>query len=98
MTHPKCKKDCLVLPKTEFSFQLSHFRHTYTRQRYNFFMMLGDLGGFNGAIIAFPAFLMAFYTNKGFQTQISEHTPVRKDRAKRGKKYHSVKEAYDLRQ
>ena len=29
---------------------------------------------------------------------ISEHTPVRKARSKRGKKYHSVKEAYDLRQ
>ena len=48
--------------------------------------MLGDIGGFNGAIIIFPSYLMSWYAERMFNASIYEEMPVKKQRSKkRGK-------------
>ena len=48
--------------------------------------MLGDIGGFNGAIIIFPSYLMSWYAQRMFNASIYEDMPVKKSRSKqRGK-------------
>ena len=48
--------------------------------------MLGDIGGFNGAIIIFPSYLMSWYAKRMFNASIYEEMPVKKQRSKkRGK-------------
>ena len=48
----------LDYPRIEFSFYLSNKKVTYIRQVYTVFTALGDFGGFNGAIMTFPAVMM----------------------------------------
>ena len=44
--------------------QLSQNKYIYERSAYTFFSMIGDIGGFNGAIIILPTFLMAIYSER----------------------------------
>ncbi len=53
---------------------------------YTIFTLLGDIGGFNGAIMIFPAYLMSFYSSRMYQNEISEELPVRNAQQERGKK------------
>ena len=48
------------------------------REAYTVFTLIGDVGGFNGAIIILPAFLMSFYSERMFQSAIAKEVPVRK--------------------
>ena len=48
------------------------------RQTYTFFTLLGDLGGFNGAIIIFPSYLMSFYSERMFRSALAGEVPIRK--------------------
>lgn len=48
------------------------------RQVYTFFTFIGDIGGFNGAIIMFPAFFVSKYTVKMYETSIYSELPVKK--------------------
>ena len=49
---------------------LSANKHIYERSVYTFFNLLGDVGGFNAAIIILPTFLMAIYNERMFQSSI----------------------------
>ena len=50
---------------------------------------MGDVGGFNGAIIIFPSYLMSWYAARRFNSSIYEDMPIKKQRSsrKRGKEY-----------
>ena len=48
--------------------------------------MLGDVGGFNGAIIILPAYLMAKYSESKYQASIQQEIPSRKTKQRRSKK------------
>ena len=41
---------------------LSDIQYSYERKSYTALMLIGDIGGFNGAILLFLHFLMRFYS------------------------------------
>ena len=46
-------------PHFEIRLELADVKYESERQVYTFFTLIGDIGGFNGAIIILPAYLMA---------------------------------------
>ena len=66
------------MPKASMTIMLSDTRYKYTRSKYTFFQLLGDFGGFNGAIIMLPTVLVSFYTQRMFNAAVARDTPVRK--------------------
>ena len=52
------------------------------RSKYTFLILLGDLGGFNGAIMIFPAFFMSFYAERMYKKAIAAELPTRRPQAK----------------
>ena len=40
--------------------------------------LIGDFGGFQGAIIMFPVFFLSFYASNMFESSLLEGTPVKK--------------------
>lgn len=58
--------------------QLGAQRATYERSAYTLFTLAGDVGGFNGAVIIFPTFFLAFYSQKMFEQQIASEFTTRK--------------------
>ena len=63
-------------------FFLSSRKNYIERQVYTFFTLLGDFGGFNGAIVMFPSYLMSLYSSKMFNNQILQELPIKKKRKK----------------
>ena len=45
-------------PHIQILLELAETKYESQRQVYTFFTMIGDIGGFNGAIIILPAYLM----------------------------------------
>ena len=70
-------------PSIEFYFRLSIKQVTYERQVYSIFTALGDLGGFNSAIMGLPAFFMSIYSECMFNQSLREEIPVRKNKSRR---------------
>ena len=69
-------------------FQLSHNKYIYERSVYTFFSLIGDVGGFNGAIVILPTFLMAIYSERMYQGSIQSEILARKSKkSKRSKTY-----------
>ena len=62
--------------------QLSANKYIYERSVYTFFMLIGDVGGFNAAIIILPTYVMAFYNKRMYEGSISEEIPARKSKKK----------------
>ena len=56
------------------------------RKQYTIFMLLSDLGGFNGAIIIFPSYIMSFYSERQYKSSVASQTPIRKIRGKKKNK------------
>ena len=54
------------MPAFELFFFLSDIKRTYERKAYTFMTLIGDIGGFNGAVFIFPAFLLSWYNEKMF--------------------------------
>ena len=52
------------------SMQLSENKYIYERSVYTFFTLIGDVGGFNGAIIILPTFVMAIYSKRMYKGSI----------------------------
>ena len=50
--------------------QLSENKYIYERSVYTFFTLIGDVGGFNGAIIILPTFVMAIYSERMYKGSI----------------------------
>ena len=61
-------------------FKLSNKQNTYERQSYTLFQLLGDIGGFNGAVIIVPSILMRSFSGLMFQHSIAKQVPIRKAR------------------
>lgn len=57
---------------------LSDKRHSLERTAYTFFQLLGDVGGFNGAIILFPSFIMSYLSECLFRQSLAKQIPTRK--------------------
>ena len=68
------------LPNIEFRLELADTLHESERQVYTVFTMIGDIGGFNGAIIILPSFLMAQYSGAMYTSAIQEEIPSRKQK------------------
>ena len=49
---------------------LSKHKYTYERSVYTIFTLIGDIGGFNGAIVILPTLLMAMYSERMYQGSI----------------------------
>ena len=50
--------------------QLSENKYIYERSVYTFFNLIADVGGFNGAIIILPTFVMAIYSKRMYKGSI----------------------------
>ena len=66
-----------VIPDFKLIFTLSDSETILIRESYSLMMMVGDIGGFNGAIIIIPTFLMLFYSERMFKLAITSNIPVR---------------------
>ena len=66
-------------------FKLSNKRNTYERQSYTLFQLLGDIGGFNGAVIIFPSIVMRSFSGMMFQHSIAKQVPIRKPKKKKNR-------------
>ena len=49
---------------------MSERANTYERSAYTLLALLGDIGGFNSAIIILPTFLMSFYNPRMYQASL----------------------------
>ena len=65
---------------------MSHVRYISYRDAYTLFIMLGDVGGFNGAILILPAYLMNKYSERKYLASIGKEIPSRKTRQQGRKK------------
>ena len=74
----------LKLPKFKIVYRLSNVLHQSERKVYSVFTMIGDIGGFNGAIIILPSFILAQYSGRMFSSSIQEEIPVSKKSKKKG--------------
>ena len=87
----KNSKTGQLLPEVEITIVLGDTMNEYSRKAYTFFTLLGDVGGFNGAIIIFPAFVFSFYSASMYAKSISDGTLVRKtDSNKRVRAYEAT--------
>ena len=50
---------------------------------YTFLILIGDIGGFQGAIFMIPAFFLSFYSPKMFEKSLLEDMPIKKKQHKR---------------
>ena len=50
--------------KFSATFVLADNKYVYERSVYTFFTLIGDVGGFNGAVIILPAFIMSIYSER----------------------------------
>ena len=64
--------------QVEIRLTLSNLKYQYERSVYTFFTLIGDVGGFNGAIVILPTFIMTIYSERMFKSAISEDIPTRK--------------------
>ena len=69
-----------IRPKMKLDLILSNRMVITERGVYTFFTLLGDLGGFNGAITIFPAYIMSYYASRMYQKSVAADTPIRKPR------------------
>ena len=68
----------------EFSInmRLHNIERVYERQSYTFMMMVGDIGGFNGAVIVVPSLFMSYYSSIMYQYEVTSQIPIKKKRSK----------------
>ena len=59
---------------------ISNQKYEHERRFYTLMTLVEDIGGFQGAIILLPAFLMSFYSPKMFEASIASRMPVKKKR------------------
>ena len=57
--------------------ELSDLLRSQERQVYTFMTLVGDVGGFNGAVIVFPAVLLSFFSERMFHKAIAEDMPMK---------------------
>ena len=62
--------------------QLDDTTKVYKRTAYTFFSLLGDVGGFNAAIIIFPSYFMSSFSSNKYSQAVYKGVPVRKTKKK----------------
>ena len=77
----------IVLPETSIKFRLSENKTLYERKAYTFMILVGDIGGFYGAIIGLPAYFLSWYSSRMFGASIYEQLPVNDSKKKKQKRY-----------
>ena len=60
------------------SIGLSDIKRAHERNAYTFMMLIGDVGGFNGAALLLPVFLMSPYSERMYKWAISSEVPVKR--------------------
>ena len=66
------------MPLVEVILELSDIKRIYVRQAYTFMTLIGDIGGFNSAVLVFPVYLMAWYSERMYQSSVYQELPVKK--------------------
>ena len=72
----------ISMPLMEVILELSDTKRIYERQAYTFMTLIGDIGGFNSAIYILPAYLMAWYSERMYQSSVYQELPVKKKNRK----------------
>ena len=74
-----------TLPVLSGRIKLSDKKKEMSRSAYTFFMMIGDMGGFYGAVVGAVSYAMSWYSARMFQTSVFAEMPYkkRKNRSKR---------------
>lgn len=72
------KQGGMIQPKGVFEVFLSNQKYENERKVYTLMTLIGDIGGFQGAIIILPTFLLSFYAPKMFEAQLLSEMPVKK--------------------
>ena len=67
--------------------RLHHLERVYERQSYTFMMMVGDIGGFNGAVIVIPTLFMSYYNSLMYQYEVTSEIPIKKKRSRKQKRF-----------
>ena len=80
----------------EMRMRLSEKKMTAERSPYTFFILLGDVGGFNGAILIFPAYFMSFYSSSMYQQTVAGRTAIQKPSKSRRRNNHGYEEENKL--
>ena len=62
----------------KISIVLSDIKRADERSAYTIMMLIGDVGGFNGAALLLPAFLMSPYSARMYKWAISSEVPVKR--------------------
>jgi len=83
---PQDESQWIYLPKFEVQLLLGREIMSSERASYTFFTVLGDVGGFNGAIVILPSFLMSFYSQQMYNKSVAAETPIRRP-ARRNNKH-----------
>ena len=65
--------------ETRVKIELSDLFRSQERQVYTFMTMLGDVGGFNEAVIIFPSIIMAYFSERMYRKDIAGEIPVKDD-------------------
>ena len=60
------------MPKFSVRISLGNNKGIYSRTAYSALLLLGDVGGFQGAIIVIPAFIMSFYSPRMFEKSLAK--------------------------
>ena len=68
-----------ILPISEIKFILSDNKRLIERHAYTFMILVGDIGGFTGAIISLPAILLSWYSNRVFTASVFSKLPIKID-------------------
>ena len=66
-----------VLPRVSLEFLLFDEKRVIERKAYTFMILIGDIGGFSGAIIMLPSLFMSWYSSKMFSASILLVTPIK---------------------
>ena len=85
-TYPNSRTG-IVLPQTSIKFRLSENKTLYERKAYTFMILVGDIGGFTGAIIGLPAYFLNWYSSRMFGASIYEQLPINDSKKKKQKRY-----------
>ena len=65
--------------------RLSNQKFEHERSYYAFMTLISDVGGFNGAIVMLPAFIISFYAPRMFDASVLEDLPVKRRRKRQAK-------------
>ena len=74
-----------------YTFSLSKIQKSFSRKAYTFMELVGDVGGFNSAVVILPKIFMSFYSAKVYEKSISSQIPVRDDNRKRRRNQSNLK-------